>query len=60
MSKSSNVHDAAKPIGSRPVSMELNDASEWSSMSDEDKRIAALGYKPVRLITTWHSRFMKY
>lgn len=40
-------HDIAMPVSSRDGSMELNDSSEWSSMTDEDKRIAALGYKPV-------------
>lgn len=49
MSKSDRANAVGvMPVSSRQVSIELNDSSEWSSMNDEDKRIAALGYKPVR------------
>lgn len=39
--------DIAMPVMSREVSMEDQSATDYSSLSPEDRRIAALGYKPV-------------
>lgn len=39
--------DIALPVSSREGSLEMQSSTEWSSLSEEDQRIAKLGYKPV-------------